>query len=197
MQYLFLALVLTLTSLNLKAQEVNAVENIYGMHEYFDLMDEVPDIVCDDVMNNCSREMREITHKFQMAGNVSNLKDPGLYTGDCYHLARYHNPARLQYGVVFLDTHSEHFPIEFMGRFAFHYPENPYTDFTIEYARQEMPSTSRYKAEDKGDHVLVDIGARYDTIFRYYFRQDEQTGNLLVYGLWSVDHRLYCEMRKL
>ena len=137
----------------------------------------------------CGAGQQDIWGRFQIASGLKLDLIPNLYSGVCYHKSRIISPHSQQFGSVLIDKVGEN--VFFRGRFMFYLKTNPYADMDIEAARGEFQKQFEVKMFD-----LFAYAEASDPIapFRYWFRQEAKTNDLLLVGYFGFGHTILCDL---
>lgn len=139
----------------------------------------------------CGITQAEIWDRFQHAPGLDINLIPSVYSGACYHKSEYLDPHRSHYGGVLIDTRAGQ--VVFDGRFSFFPPHHPYAQLTVQRARERFSDVM-----DLDIYESFAVAETTDTIapYRYWFRQDEETGRLLVVGYFGFKHTILCDLER-
>jgi hypothetical protein len=135
----------------------------------------------------CGPDQQDIWSRFQVATGLKLDLIPNIYSGICYHKSRVISPHSPHFGGILIDKVGEN--VFFRGRFKFYFKTNPYEDMDIEAARGEFQKQFEVKLYD-----LFAYAEASDTIapFRYWFRQEANTNDLLLVGYFGFGHTMLC-----
>ena len=147
----------------------------------------LPMNVCSDPF--CDPVQREIWNRFQNATGLKLVLVPSVYSGVCYHDSPSYNPHIPQFGGVLIDKSDGQ--VFFQGRFSFYKQTNPYANLSIKAARKRFP--------EQYEVILYDLFAYADPSdtqapFCYWFRQEENTNDLLLVGYFGWNHTILCAL---
>ena len=147
----------------------------------------LPRNVCSD--DSCSPSQLHIWNRFQKATRLNLALIPSVYSGACYHSSPYFDPYEQHFGGVLLDQQSR--GVLFHGRFSFHIQKHPYIDLSVESARQRFPETYEVTMLD-----MFAYAESSDSLapFRYWFRQEVDTNDLLIVGYFGWNHTIICAL---
>lgn len=137
----------------------------------------------------CGPAQQKIWNRFQDATRLKSVLIPSVYSGACYHNSPAYKPHTPQFGGVLIDK--EDGQVSFHGRFSFHKQTHPYTDLSVEAARKRFPES--YKV------ILFDMFGYAESAdslapFRYWFRQEAKTFDLLIVGYFGWNHTMLCAL---
>lgn len=149
----------------------------------------LPTNVCSDGF--CSISQADIWDRFQQAPGLDISLIPSVYSGACYHTNGYLDPQRSHYGGILIDTRAGQ--TVFDGRFSFFPPHHPYAQLNVQSARERFSDVI-----DLDIYDTFAVAETTDTIapFRYWLRQDEKTGRLLVVGYFGFKHTILCDLER-
>ena len=137
----------------------------------------------------CGPDQQDIWDRFQAAEGLKLKLIPRVYTGVCYHNSRSLDPHVPQYGGILIDKINETF--FFYGRFSFHIETNPYDGLNVDTARSEFLKNFKISFYDR--FAYAEAADSYAP-FRYWFRQEEGSEDLLVVGFFGFDHTILCHL---
>ncbi len=138
----------------------------------------------------CGPEQQTIWNRFQGATGLELGLIPGVYSGTCYHDNHAINPHSPQFGGVLIDKVNEN--VVFDGRFGFHMKTNPYEDLDLEAARRNFPEN--FEISLNTFFAYAEAPESFAP-FRYWFRQEADTHDLLLVGYFGFDHTILCVLR--
>ena len=137
----------------------------------------------------CGPDQQDIWDRFQAADGLKMTQIPRVYSGVCYHHSRSLDPHVPQFGGVLFEKIDE--MLFFYGRFSFHISPNPYDGLDVDSARNEFLKNYKVALYDRFAYAeAVDSFAP----FRYWFRQEEATEDLLLVGFFGFDHTILCSL---
>ena len=137
----------------------------------------------------CGPAQQKIWNRFQDATRLKLVLIPSVYSGACYHNSPSYNPHTPQFGGVLIDKEYGH--VFFHGRFSFHKQTHPYADLSVEAAREQFPESYEVTLFD-----MFAYAESSDSLapFRYWFRQEADTGDLLLVGYFGWKHTILCAL---
>jgi hypothetical protein len=139
----------------------------------------------------CGPVQQEIWNRFQDATGLKLVIIPSVYSGTCYHNSPAYNPHTPHFGGVLIDKLNGH--VFFHGRFSFYKQTHPFADLSVEAARERFPEPYEVALYD-----MFAYAESSDSLapFRYWFRQEADTNNLLLVGYFGYDHTILCAIFK-
>jgi hypothetical protein len=137
----------------------------------------------------CGPDQQDLWDRFQVATGLKIDLIPNMYSGICYHKSRIISPHSPQFGGILIDKMKEN--VFFRGKFNFYITTNPYEGMDVETARGEFQKKFEVKLYD-----LYAYTEALDTIapFRYWFRQEANTNDLLLVGYFGFGHTILCAL---
>lgn len=137
----------------------------------------------------CGPVQQEIWNRFQRATELKLVLIPSVYSGACYHNSPAYKPHTQQFGGVLIDKARGH--VFFHGRFSFYKKTQPYANLSVEAARVRFP--------EPYEITLYDMFAYAESSpslapFRYWFRQEADTNDLLLVGYFGYNHTILCAL---
>ncbi len=137
----------------------------------------------------CGSIQQEIWNRFQGATGLKLVFIPSVYSGTCYYDIPYYNPHTPQFGGLLIDKVNGH--VFFHGRFSFYKQTHPYADLSVEAARERFPEP--YEV-DLYDMFAYAESSNSLAPFRYWFRQEADTNDLLLVGYFGWTHTILCAL---
>ena len=137
----------------------------------------------------CGPDQQNIWDRFQAADGLKQSLIPRVYTGICYHHSRSLDPHVPQFGGVLIDKIDE--MLFFHGRFSFHISTNPYDGLDVDTARSEFLKNFKIALYDR--YAYAEAADSFAP-FRYWFRQEEASEDLLLVGFFGFDHTILCSL---
>ncbi len=137
----------------------------------------------------CGPDQQEIWDRFQAADGLNLNLIPRVYSGVCYHHSRSLDPHVPQFGGVLIDKIDE--MLFFYGRFSFHIRTNPFNGLDVDTARSEFLKSFKIALYDRFAYAEA---ADSFAPFRYWFRQENGTEDLLMVGFFGFDHTILCSL---
>ena len=137
----------------------------------------------------CGPDQQALWDRFQVATGLKLDLIPNMYSGICYHQSRIISPHSPQFGGILIDNIKG--TLFFRGRFSFYLKTNPYEGMDVETARAEFPKTFEVKLYDRYAYAEA-----LDPIapFRYWFRQEYHTNDILLVGYFGFEHTILCAL---
>jgi hypothetical protein len=137
----------------------------------------------------CGPVQQEIWNRFQGADALDTELIPAVYSGNCFHNSPAYDPHIPQFGGVLIDKVQEN--IYFRARFSFHVKTHPYADLSVETARDRFP-----EYYEVTPHSIFAYAESSDSLapFRYWFRQEAVTNDLLLVGYFGWKHTILCAL---
>jgi len=144
----------------------------------------------------CSAPQRQIWAAFQGAAGVGAAMPPAHFTGDCYFLSSWHEPARRSFGLAVLDRKGD--SIFFRGRFAEFVDANPWEDLTFAGARDavSMSYEDRFRLKLEPDIAQASVSDSPEHFIYYWFRTDPAGRTLFMLGQADGVLRSFCQLRR-
>ena len=137
----------------------------------------------------CGPDQQDIWDRFQAAASLAPNLIPRVYSGICYHHARIIDPHVPQFGGILIDEVNE--KLFFYGRFSFHIKTNPYNKLNVDTAKNVFHKSFKLALYDSFAYAeAIDSFAP----FRYWFRQEIDSKDLLVVGFFGFDHTILCHL---
>ncbi len=137
----------------------------------------------------CGPDQQDIWDRFQAADSLSQDLIPRVYSGICYHDSRGLNPHVPQFGGILIDEVNQ--KLFFYGRFSFHIKTNPYDGLDVDTARSEFLKSFKLALYDNFAYAEA---ADSFAPFRYWFRQEIDSEDLLMVGFFGFDHTILCHL---
>ena len=138
----------------------------------------------------CSSEQKEIWERFEQSTSFDSTRQAQVYSGACYHLTSLYQNDQAHYAGVLIDRSAKD-ELTFSGLFSFFAP-NKYSSWDLKKARATFQK--RHTLEVENSEAFVDLNPGGDTLMYYWFRDQPQTGNLLLIAMWGVGHQVFCEL---
>lgn len=139
----------------------------------------------------CGPAQSEIWNRFLKAGGLDPGQIPGVFSGVCYHHARYLDPHQPQYAGILIDRVDG--GVFFDGRFSFFKKRHPYAGLDLAAARRWF--TARHHV-DLLERYAYSEAEDSRSSYRYWFRQDPDRGSLLVVGYFGFTHTILCDLSR-
>lgn len=139
----------------------------------------------------CGLMQQDIWNRFQGATGIKLELIPSVYSGTCYHNSRAYNPHSPQFGGVLIDKVNEN--VFFSGKFSFHKHTDPYADLNVETARRLLRKHFEITLYDMFAYAEA---SESFAPFRYWFRQEAATNDLLLVGYFGFDHTILCALNR-
>jgi hypothetical protein len=137
----------------------------------------------------CGSVQQEIWNRFQGANGLKLVLIPSVYSGICYYDSSSYNPHTPQFAVVLIDKVHGH--MFFHGKFSFHKKINPYADLSVEAAKERFTESFEVTTYD-----IFAYAESSNSLapYRYWFRQEAGTNDLLLVGYFSYDNTILCTL---
>lgn len=135
--------------------------------------------------SKCSLGQKAVLDAFENAGLVDPLSLPLVFSGVCYWQGPGYNSEKAHHAVAFLDRKGES-DVFYGGRFSFFTNPNPYRDWDVPKAREELPKTydPTHKLMQTDEFAFADLNPGGETDMKYWFRQDEE--GLYLIAKWGI-----------
>jgi hypothetical protein len=137
----------------------------------------------------CGPTQQDIWNRFQGAAGLKLDLIPNAYSGTCYYDSPTINPHQPQFGGVLIDKENE--DVFFSGRFSFHKSTNPYADLGPETLREKF---RRQFGITLYDHFAYAEASESFAPFRYWFRQETDSDDLLLVGFFGFEQTILCAL---
>lgn len=141
---------------------------------------------------SCPLRVLEIAAGFEKAAPLEASSLPLLASGECHHLNDNYHAETIHHGVVLLDTQGDQ---AFLGgKFGFFFAENPYKNWDLAKAREELPARfeDNHRLELTEEFAFADLNPGKTPIWFYWIKKSGE--KIFLMGHWGVYHRLLCEM---
>lgn len=137
----------------------------------------------------CGPVQQEIWDRFQGATGLKSVFIPSVYSGTCYNNSPAYDPHTPHFGGVLIDQANGH--VFFHGRFSFYEQTHPFAGLSVEAARERFPELFEMTLFD-----MFAYAESSDSLkpFRYWFRQEADTNDLLLVGYFGYDHTILCAL---
>ena len=149
----------------------------------------LPTNVCLDRF--CGPAQKEMWNRFNGATGLKTALIPSVYSGICYHNNPAYNPHDPQFGGVLIDKAQGR--LLFRGRFSFHKQKPPYTGLKVDTARKRFPESYEVSLYDRFAYAESSLSL---APFRYWFRQESETNDLLLVGFFGFKHTILCAFER-
>jgi len=147
----------------------------------------LPTNVCLDPF--CDPAQQRIWNRFQDGTGLDLLLVPSVYSGTCYHNSPAYDPDAPQFGGVLIDELKGR--VVFDARFSFYQRQHPYANLNVEAARERFAEVHELALFDSFAYAEADDSLKP---FRYWLRQDADTGGLLLIGYFGYSHTMLCAL---
>ncbi len=137
----------------------------------------------------CGPAQQGIWHRFQDGTGLDLLLVPSVYSGVCYHNSPAYDPDASHFGGVLIDELKGR--VVFDARFSFYQRQHPYAHLNVEAARKRFAEVRELALFDSFAYAEADDSLKP---FRYWLRQDEDTGGLLLIGYFGYSHTMLCAL---
>jgi len=137
----------------------------------------------------CGPDQQDIWDRFQAADGLKLKLIPKVYTGVCYHHSHFLDPDVPQFGGILIEEINT--KLFFYGRFSFHIRINPYDGLDVDAARSKFQK--RFKLVTYDGFAYAEAADSFAP-FRYWFRQEKNTEDLLLVGFFGFDHTIICSL---
>ena len=139
----------------------------------------------------CGPMQKDIWNRFQGATGLKLRLIPSVYSGTCYYDSHAYNPHIPQFGSVLVDKINDN--VFFSGKFSFYEQTHFYADLNVETARKRFRKHFGITLYD-----MFAYAEASDSFapFRYWFRQEADTNDLLLVGYFGFDYTLLCAMNR-
>ena len=137
----------------------------------------------------CGPAQQAIWNRFQDGTGLDLLLVPSVYSGTCYHNSPAYNPDTPQFVGVLIDELKGQ--VVFDGRFSFYQQQHPYARLSVDTARERFPEIRTLKM-----FASFAYAEAADSLkpFRYWLRQEAETGGLLLVGYFGYSHTMLCAL---
>jgi len=149
----------------------------------------LPTNVCLDPF--CGPAQQGIWDRFQDGIGLNLLLVPSVYSGTCYHNSPAYDPDAPQFCGVLIDELKGQ--VVFDGRFSFYQRQHPYAHLSVEAARERFAEVRELALFDSFAYAEA-----VDSLkpFRYWLRQEADTGGLLLVGYFGSSHTMLCALER-
>lgn len=149
----------------------------------------LPTNVCMDRF--CGPAQQEMWNRFNGATGIKTALIPSVYSGICYHNNPAYDPHAPQFGGVLIDKAQGR--LLFRGRFSFHKQTPPYSGLEVEAARKRFPESYEVSLHDRFAYAESSESL---APFRYWFRQESESNDLLLVGFFGFNHTILCAFER-
>ena len=147
----------------------------------------LPTNVCLDPF--CGPAQQGIWNRFQEGTGLDLILVPSVYSGTCYHNSLAYDPDAPQFCGVLIDELKGH--VVFDGRFSFYQQQHPYAQLSVDAARERFSEFRELALFDSFAYAEASSSLKP---FRYWLRQDPDTGGLLLVGYFGYSHTMLCTL---
>ena len=149
----------------------------------------LPANVCHEPF--CGPAQQGIWNRFQDGTGLDLLLVPSVYSGTCYHNSPAYDPDAPQFCGVLIDELKGQ--VVFDGRFSFYQRQHPYAHLSVEAARERFAEVRELALFDSFAYAEA-----VDSLkpFRYWLRQEADTGGLLLVGYFGSSHTMLCALER-
>jgi hypothetical protein len=153
----------------------------------------LPTRVCAE--DFCGPLQKEIWDRFQSFSGIDHERSPGVYSGVCFHNTPGLNGNHAHYGAILIEKTRD--GLFFDGRFSFFTENIPYTDLSIENARDRFDKLfdPTHELEIKRTFAVASLEDKFVSR-RYWFRQDENKSRLALVGYFGPLHTILCDLTR-
>ena len=148
---------------------------------------DLPTNVCHEPF--CGPAQQGIWNRFQDGTGLDLILIPSVYSGTCYHNSPAYDPNAPQFVGVLIDELKGE--VVFDGRFSFYRQKHPYAHLNVDTARERFPEIRKLKIFDSFAYAETADSLKP---FRYWLRQDADTGGLLLVGYFGYNHTMLCTL---
>ena len=149
----------------------------------------LPTNVCLDPF--CGPAQLGIWNRFQDGTGLDLLLVPSVYSGTCYHNSPAYDPDVPQFCGVLIDELKGR--VVFDGRFSFYQRQHPYANLNVNAARESFAEVREIALFDSFAYAEASDSLKP---FRYWLRQDADTGGLLLVGYFGYSHTMLCALER-
>ena len=149
----------------------------------------LPTNVCLDPF--CGPAQQGIWNRFQDGTGLDLLLVPSVYSGTCYHNSPAYDPDAPQFCGVLIDELKGN--VVFDGRFSFYQRQHPYAQLNVKTARERFAEVRELSLFDSFAYAEAVNSLKP---FRYWLRQDANTGGLLLVGYFGYSHTMLCALER-
>lgn len=149
----------------------------------------LPTNVCHEPF--CGPTQQGIWNRFQDGTGLDLILVPSVYSGTCYHNSPAYDPDAPQFGGVLIDELEGH--VVFDGRFSFYQQQHPYAQLSVDTARERFPDARELALFDSFAYAEASSSLKP---FRYWLRQEADTGGLLLVGYFGYSHTILCALNR-
>lgn len=153
----------------------------------------LPTSVCYD--DFCGPTQQRIWNRFQSSPVFDPDLSPGVYSGVCFHNSPMLNGDRAHHGGILIDKAGDR--LFFDGRFSFFTERNPYTHLSMDGARERFDELFEpsHELDVRRTFAYISFDDRFVSR-RYWFRQDNSDGRLMLVGYFGPLHTILCDLRR-
>ena len=147
----------------------------------------------------CNQFMSDTLRKFQTAATLKMI--PGVYSGECRHLAANYNPDTVHYAVVMIDQNPKALDqMYFSTIFSFFSPENEFASWGLLKSRQEMSPYwidhgALVRSENSPTQKVIVNYDSGDPAYVYYLRQSLISNELYYITYAGSDMVSFCQLQ--
>ena len=161
-----------------------------GLGARAEMFEGVADDYCDPQYYDCSQASLDILKNYFAAKTPVLIGEESLYAGSCFMVSASYDKDHEHHAYLYFRKNADR--LDFFGMFSFFAEENPYSNMTIQDARQLNPKASEYQVKISQMQWRVDTNV--EPPWQYFMRESD--AKLYIVGFWGYNDSITCELDK-